>query len=158
MVSRYIDNYREGIRKHSLNSLPEYASIQDTALLVRWVDAEAVNKARYAIARATQREIARNMQRSGDADDMEKYREKRGGKFSLDAAEFTLDDQFEQMYYDRYGEGYNGEPAMNKPGEPYRCPCGVSMEMTMKTAPPYCPVCHRPTPIGRMMEDGFLHR
>lgn len=158
MVSRYVDNYREGIRRHALTNLPEYASIQNTSLLVRWVDAEAVSKARYRIARATQRETARKTARTGDAEDMEKYRDMKGGKFSLDSAEFTLDDQFEQMYFDFYGEGYNGEPAMNKPGEPYKCPCGVSMEMSMKTAPPYCPVCGRPSPIGRMIEDGYLHR
>lgn len=157
MVSRYVDNYREGIRKHSLTNLGDYASCQDTALLVRWVDAEAVNKARYAQAHRMQRATARITSRTGDADDMEKYRATEG-RYKLDSRAFTLDDSFEQMYFDHYGEGYNGEPAMNRLGEPYKCPCGVSMEMSMKTAPPYCPVCHRPTPIGRMMEDGFLHR
>lgn len=157
MVSRIIENYREGIRKNSLLQMPDYARCQDTALLVRWVDAEALNKARYDLARRNRRATAREMARSGDADDMEKYRASKGD-YRLDSREFTLDDQFEQMYFDFYGEGYNGEPAMNRIGEPYRCPCGVSMEMSMKTAPPYCPVCHRATPIGRMMEDGYLHR
>lgn len=157
MVSRIIENYREGIRKNSLLQMPDYARCQDTALLVRWVDAEALNKARYDLARRNRRATAREMARSGDADDMEKYRASKGD-YKLDSREFTLDDQFEQMYFDFYGEGYNGEPAMNRIGEPYRCPCGVSMEMSMKTAPPYCPVCHRATPIGRMMEDGYLHR
>lgn len=158
MVSRVIENYREGIRKYALSQLPDYVSCQDTALLVRWVDEDVLNKARFAYAHRNQRATARAMARSGDADDMEKYREMKGGRFSLDSAEFTLDDSFEKMYFDHYGEGYNGEPAMNRPGEAYKCPCGVSMEMGMKTAPPYCPVCHRPTPIGRMMEDNFLHR
>lgn len=157
MVSRIIENYREGIRKNSLLQMPDYARCQDTALLVRWVDAEALNKARYDLARRNRRATAREMARTGDADDMEKYRASKGD-YKLDSREFTLDDQFEQMYFDFYGEGYNGEPAMNRIGEPYRCPCGVSMEMSMKTAPPYCPVCHRATPIGRMMEDGYLHR
>lgn len=157
MVSRIIENYREGIRKNSLLQMSDYARCQDTALLVRWVDAEALNKARYDLARRNRRATAREMARSGDADDMEKYRASKGD-YKLDSREFTLDDQFEQMYFDFYGEGYNGEPAMNRIGEPYRCPCGVSMEMSMKTAPPYCPVCHRATPIGRMMEDGYLHR
>ncbi len=157
MVSRIIENYREGIRKNSLLQMPDYARCQDTALLVRWVDAEALNKARYDLARRNRRATAREMARTGDADDMEKYRASKGD-YKLDSREFTLDDQFEQMYFDFYGEGYNGEPAMNRVGEPYRCPCGVSMEMSMKTAPPYCPVCHRATPIGRMMEDGYLHR
>lgn len=157
MVSRIIENYREGIRKNTLLQMPDYARCQDTALLVRWVDAEALNKARYDLARRNRRATAREMARTGDADDMEKYRASKGD-YKLDSREFTLDDQFEQMYFDFYGEGYNGEPAMNRVGEPYRCPCGVSMEMSMKTAPPYCPVCHRATPIGRMMEDGYLHR
>lgn len=157
MVSRIIENYREGIRKNSLLQMPDYARCQDTALLVRWVDAEALNKARYDLARRNRRATAREMARTGDADDMEKYRASKGD-YKLDSREFTLDDQFEQMYFDFYGEGYNGEPAMNRVGEPYRCPCGVSMEMSMKTAPPYCPVCHRATPIGRMIEDGYLHR
>lgn len=157
MVSRIIENYREGIRKNTLLQMPDYARCQDTALLVRWVDAEALNKARYDLARRNRRATAREMARTGDADDMEKYRASKGD-YKLDSREFTLDDQFEQMYFDFYGEGYNGEPAMNRIGEPYRCPCGVSMEMSMKTAPPYCPVCHRATPIGRMMEDGYLHR
>lgn len=157
MVSRIIENYREGIRKNTLLQMPDYARCQDTALLVRWVDAEALNKARYDLARRNRRATAREMARTGDADDMEKYRASKGD-YKLDSREFTLDDQFEQMYFDFYGEGYNGEPAMNRVGEPYRCPCGVSMEMNMKTAPPYCPVCHRATPIGRMMEDGYLHR
>lgn len=157
MVSRIIENYREGIRKNTLLQMPDYARCQDTALLVRWVDAEALNKARYDLARRNRRATAREMARTGDADDMEKYRASKGD-YKLDSREFTLDDQFEQMYFDFYGEGYNGEPAMNRVGEPYKCPCGVSMEMNMKTAPPYCPVCHRATPIGRMMEDGYLHR
>lgn len=157
MVSRYIDNYREGIRKHVLAELPGYAQCQDTALLVHWVDAEAVSKARYAIARRNERATAKQMARTGEADDMEKLRASKGD-YSLDAREFTLDDSFEKLYFDYYGEGYNGEPAMNRLGEPYRCPCGVSMEMGMKTAPPYCPVCHRATPIGRMIEDGVMHR
>lgn len=157
MVSRIIENYREGIRKNTLLQMPDYARCQDTALLVRWVDAEALNKARYDLARRNRRATAREMARTGDADDMEKYRASKGD-YKLDSREFTLDDQFEQMYFDFYGEGYNGEPAMNRVGEPYKCPCGVSMEMSMKTAPPYCPVCHRATPIGRMMEDGYLHR
>lgn len=157
MVSRYIENYREGIRKDSLSRLPDYIRCQDTSLLVRWVDAEAVSKARYAWAHKNQRATAKAMFKSGDAEDMEKYRASKGD-YKLDSREFTLDDQFEQIYFDYYGEGYNGEPAMNRLGEPYRCPCGVSMEMNMKTAPPYCPVCHHVTPLGRMMEDGVLHR
>lgn len=157
MVTRYVENYREGIRKDSLSRLPDYARCQDTALLVRVVDAEVVNKARYKLAHINQRATAKAMFRSGDAEDMEKYRASKGD-YKLDSREFTLDDQFEQIYFDYYGEGYNGEPAMNRLGEPYRCPCGVSMEMSMKTAPPYCPVCHRATPLGRMIEDGVLHR
>lgn len=157
MVSRYVENYREGIRKHALSNMPDYARCQDTSLMVRVVDAEALSKARYRQAQLARRLTAKNAARSGDADDMERYRASKGD-YSLDSREFTLDDQFEQIYFDYFGEGYNGEPAMNRIGEPYKCPCGVSMEMSMKTAPPYCPVCHRPTPLGRMIEAGVLHR
>ncbi len=158
MVSRIRENYHEAIRKDFANDLSYNARILDTPLILRHADAEAINKARFNYFRIMEEEAKRMTQSTGDADDMEKCRASKGD-YKLDCREFSLHSNFEQEYYNFYGHGYNGSPVVDKPGAPYKClGCGVSMEMSMKTAPEECPICHRLTPLGEMVRDGWNKR
>lgn len=157
MVSRSRENYREGLRKEFAKDLTVNARIFDSPLLLRHVDEAAVNKARLSFYDTYSRDIRKMSVSTGDYNDMEKARDTKH-ECGLDARDFGLDQQFEQEYFEFYGHGYNGSPVVDKIGAPYKCPCGVSMEMTMKAAPEYCPVCHRITPLGELVRDKWGKR
>lgn len=157
MVSRSRENYHEALRKEFCKDLAQNARILDSPLLLRHVDEDVVNKTRLSFYDTYSKEIAKTTVRTGDYDDMEKARDTKH-ECGLDSRDFALESQFEVEYFNFYGHGYNGSPVVDKLGAPYKCPCGVSMEMTMKAAPEFCPICHRITPFGELKRDKWEKR
>ena len=157
MVTRAQESFRDGISKYVMRDLFTNVRVADSPLLLKHVDAEAVNKARFSLYKQESEKVQRMCSSTGDADEMEKYRATKGD-YGLDPREWALHEYPEKFYFDYYQEGINGDPVMDAPNTPYKCPCGVSMEMNIKAMPYYCPVCHHVTPLGRLAEDGVLRR
>ena len=157
MVTRAQDSFRDGIEKYVMRDLFTNSRVVDSPLLLKHVDAEAVNKARFSLYKQQSEGIRRMTTSTEDAADMEKYRATKGD-YGLDAREWALHEYPEKFYFDYYQEGINGDPVMDAPNTPYKCPCGVSMEMNIKNMPEYCPVFHHITPIGRMIQDKIMRR
>ena len=100
--------------------------------------------------------LARQARTVTQDDEMEKARRKYGNGYR--PAEMPLNMPFEAEYFDKYGRGYNGS-APTRIGENYRCPgCGLQFATSMKLAPKECPICHRITPIGQYVQDGYYKR
>lgn len=161
MVSRIRETFREGIRKEFGGSLhlQDNVRICDSPLLLRWVDAEAINKARMGIFRMESRETRKAMESTGDADQTQKYRDSwKATGSGLDARDFDLDTTVEEIYFNHFQHGFNGSPVIDRPRTEYNCPCGVTMDMDMRTAPMRCPVCKRLTPVGELAEAGVMRR
>ena len=89
---------------------------------------------------------------------MERARDTQNG-YDVDARSFALEDSIEKIYFDYYGEGFDGGPVMDTPYKGnYTCPCGLKMLMGAKMLPDECPKCHRLTPMGRLKKDGVIRR
>ena len=89
---------------------------------------------------------------------MQKARETQKWAGAVDARSFALDQSLEEIYFNYYGEGFDGGPVIDRPGASYVCPCGLKMMMEPKLLPPQCPTCGRLTPIGKLQRDGVLKR
>lgn len=161
MVSRIRETYREGLRKEFGGDLHLYDNVRicDSPLLLRWVDEDVINKARLGIFKDQSRVTRRAMERTGDADQTHKYRDSwKAAGSGLDARDFDLDQTVEEIYFNHFQHGFNGSPVVDRPGTEYNCPCGVTMDMDMRTAPMRCPVCRHLTPVGELAEAGVMRR
>lgn len=158
MANRYSEANAEDVRKTFKEDLFTDARLLDNDLICRNVDEDAVNKCRLSLYGKTRDMVKKQTVKSGDYDMMEKCRATKGD-YKLDAREFALEDSFELIYFNYYGHGYNDSPVVDRPGAPYKCPCGrVSMQMNAKTFPEFCPTCGRITPMGELIRDGVMHR
>ena len=158
MVTRGHEEFRESFRKDLLKDIYTNARNVDSAILARNVDFEAVNKARLTMYGNQRRAVAKMVNSTEDANDMEKYREKVGGRYGADAVDFALEEEVEAIYFNYYGEGFDGGPVMDWPGKGYKCPCGIRFMMVAKSFPEECPKCRRLTPRGKLIRDGVMHR
>lgn len=159
MVSRTRDALTDAMYRDFSAMRYNLARVVDTPLLLNWADETALQKAREGIIKQQQQAVYNLTNRTDDANDMQKYRDsyRRAGE-GIDCRDFDLHQSFEKLYFDCFGHGYNGSPVMNRPGEAYKCPCGVSMEMDMRLAPKYCPVCKHITPLGEIEQAGVMRR
>ena len=155
---RYIETDEETVRQAFKDDLFTDALTLDNPIMLRNVDEDAINKCRLSIYGQQSSLVKRQSIKSGDYDQMEKNRASKGD-YKLDAREFALEDSVEKIYFDYYGHGYNDSPVIDRPGAPYKCPCGrVTMGMNAKTFPEFCPTCGRITPMGELIRDGVMHR
>ena len=157
-ISRDRDDFRENLGRSIRQDLFTQARLLDSDLLLHYVDAEVLNKCRVRTFKQQSQKIDHMTRRTDDANDMEKYRATKGD-YGLDAREFALSDSVEKIYFDYYGEGFNGSPVIDKPGTQWVCPdCGMRYAMSLKTMKTECRICHHITPLGMLMRDGVMHR
>lgn len=132
--------------------------IQSARMLQDWSDPERANKVRQDVYNQKRRSIERMTRRSGTADLMEKLRATKGD-YSVDAREFALSDNIAEMYFNFYGENFEGGEVMDNSDEPYVCPwCKLKYGMSLKNMPDNCLRCRALTPLGRLKKDGAFNR
>ncbi len=154
-MSRKSEEFEEQLRKDidydDMRTLP-------TDLLERNCDVDTVNRFRDSLYRQESRIIRRMTERSGTADEMEKYRATKGD-YEIDAREFALHDNVAWIYFNYYGENFEGGEIMDNDKAPYECPgCHLKYGMTLKQIPERCLRCGWLTPLGRLIKDGVLRR
>lgn len=161
---RRIESVEEAVRRDFAKDLYTNVRLLDNRILLRNVDADAINKCRLSQYGQMKHSIRRMDMFSEEQADVDKARDyldgERKGNFAgrVDARSFDLDESVQKIYFDYYGESASGEPVMDRIGAPYVCPCGQKMMMEWKLLPDECPACHRLTPIGKLMRDGVMHR
>lgn len=157
-INRILEANREELRKDFLSDLHICCNVMGNDVLARNVDEDAVNKCRLSQYGKIQGDVKRMVNSTEDALDMQKARDTQHWAGAVDARSFDLDQNVEKIYFDYYGENFQGGPVMDRPGMPYRCPCGLKMLMDARTLPLECPTCHRLTPVGKLQRDGVIKR
>jgi hypothetical protein len=160
MVTRSQEQFRENLRK---SITYDDMRLMNSQTLARVVDADAVSKCRVQILKDESNLIKRSINRSEEYEDMERIRDKRidlaHNENHIDHRQIGLDESIEKLYFDKYGEDFEGTPGIApKPQSMYKCPCGIKYWMPARQLPIECSKCHRLTPIGRLSRDGFLKR
>lgn len=153
---RVFQNFQEGLTKYVEKDIWTQARILDTPLITSRVDAEAVNKARLSFYSQHHNKVQRYTTKTEDAMEMQKTRDTQNWAGAVDARSFALDESVEKIYFDYYGEGFDGSPVISRPNAPYICPCGTKYLMGAKALPPECHRCRRLTPIGKLQRDGVI--
>lgn len=155
MTTRLEEEFEELLR-HDFSD--EDMRIQSTRMLQDWSDPERANRVRQDIYDQKRRSIERMTSRSGTADLMEKLRATKGD-YAMDAREFALSDNVAEMYFNFYGENFEGGEVMDNSDEPYVCPwCKLKYGMSLKNMPDNCLRCRALTPLGRLKKDGAFNR
>lgn len=132
--------------------------IQSARMLQDWADAEAANRLRQDIYNQKRRSVERMISRSGTGDLMEKLRATKGD-YRMDAREFALSDNVAEMYFNFYGENFEGGEVMDNSDDGYTCPwCHLKYGMSLKAMPDNCYRCRAITPLGRLKKDGAFNR
>ena len=155
----YRDSFRQEMDQTIRRDLVTNARIIEPQMLLRSVDAEAVNKAR----------MGRMFRESGlirrmDKNDVEEeWRERQRARRDIDGTyfEFSLAEMnsLPVLYYNTYGVGHNGSPCVDEDSQGWTCPhCHTTFMTTLASLPMYCKRCGETTPLGRMVEDGVLKR
>lgn len=156
MVTRIQENFKEALRKEAGN----FTNIRllDAPLLARVADADAVNKSRLGYFRDREKLIRRFSYKSGDYEDMEEARCTKE-TYGTDARDFALEDNVAMIYFNCYGENFEGGEIIDDPDQGWTCPgCKMKYVMTLKGLPDTCKRCGWLSPLGRLKKDGFLRR
>lgn len=157
MSNRYAESFEEALRKSISNDLFTDARVMSDTSLMRCVDEDALNKCRLSMYGQMRSLNQRMVTKTGDEEDIQKARAKRGD-YKAFAAEVPLEDDVERIYFEYYGENFSGGPIVDRPGTSYICPCGLKMMMVASALPDECPKCHRLTPVGKLIRDGVMRR
>lgn len=156
MTSRITQAFEEDLRRQFSRDLFTDARLLDNKTLLRNVDEDAINRCRLSTY-GQMRSLNRRMV-EGTEDELDVERE-RGRTGSYDQVlNVPIYDDVERIYFETYGEGFDGSPVVDRPGAPYTCPCGTKMMMVALSLPEQCPKCRRLTPLGRLVADGVLRR
>lgn len=143
-------DFREAVRREYEKNLIKNIRTMGTAKVGRVVDAEVMTQAvvkqfnndRWSRAGAFEGEQGAEFQKARN-----QYSQ---GYHALE----VMDRDIEQIYFDKFGEGFNGESYPTPPYASYKCACGrVTMQMNAKFMPERCPTCGRLTPLGRLNEE-----
>lgn len=157
-MSRYSDEFHELLRKDvSYDDM----RIFDARSLARIADAEAVNKLRMSIYKQQSQAVYNMTLKSGTQDDMEKCKDrgKRVCGAGPDERDFAIEDNIAAMYFNHYGENFEGGPIVDNPEDGWTCPgCHVKYWMSLKGLPDRCERCGWLSPLGRMKKDGVFRR
>ncbi len=155
----YRDSFRQDLDQAVKRDLFTNARLIEPKMLLRSVDAEAVNKARMGRMFKESGQIRRM-----DKNDVEEeWRERQRARRDVQQPyfEFSLADMnsLPVLYYNTYGVGHNGSPCVDEDSHGWTCPhCRTTFMRTLATLPLYCDRCGETTPMGRMVEDGVLRR
>lgn len=155
VLSRASEEFREQLRKDI-----DYTDMRILSpdSLSRMADPETINKFRKDIYKQQSDGVRRMTERSGTADEMEKYRATKGD-YGICAREFALQDNIALMYFEYYGENFEGGEIMDNPNDPWECPgCHLRYGMSLKLLPDRCQRCGWLTPLGRMKKDDVFRR
>jgi len=134
--------------------------LMSPASLARVADADAVAKCRVRMFRDQSRQIERMVNGTGDADDMQKARDSwRAAGTGFDVRDFALSDNVAMIYYNHYGENFEGGEIPDDQNAGWECPgCHLKYGVSLKTLPDNCKRCGWETPLGRLRRDGVLRR
>lgn len=147
----------EEIRKVYKHNLHDTLKANGAYRLARHVDEQPLIKAQLQMYDQYHRNLQRSVKYIDSDEGVQKARDRYGSGYGV--GELSLTEPFERIYFDRYGVGFDGSPFPSRIGGGYVCPgCGLKMLMSMKTAPPNCPICGRITPLGRFIRDGYYKR
>lgn len=156
MTNRITQQFEEDLRKQINRDLFTDARLMSTASLLRNVDEDALNKCRLSQYGQMRSLNQRLVTKTEDEEDVEKARAKQGNYDQV--ANIPLYDDVERIYFETYGEGFDGSPVVDPPGASYTCPCGMKYLMLASSLPEECSRCHRLTPLGKLIRDGVLRR
>jgi len=134
--------------------------LMDVRSLARVADADAVAKCRIRVFHDQSRAIEKMTISSGDYDDMEKARDSwRPAGTGFDARDFALSDNVAMIYFNAYGENFEGGEIPDDANAGWECPaCHLKYKVSLKTLPDNCLRCGWQTPLGRLRQDGVLRR
>ena len=156
MTNRITQQFEEDLRKQINKDLFTDARLMSTASLLRNVDEDALNKCRLSQYGQMRSLNQRLVTKTEDEEDVERARAKQGNYDQV--ANIPLYDDVERIYFETYGEGFDGSPVVDPPKDSYTCVCGTKMMMPSMALPDECPRCRRLTPLGRLKADGILRR
>ena len=156
MVTRTVETFREDLRKEISKDLFTDSRLMDNTLIRNFVDDDALNKCRLSTYGQMRRLTNDMVSKTEDEEDIERARRKVGNYSQLQ--NLSLGDNIEQIYFETYGESFDGSPVVDPPKDSYTCVCGTRMMMPSMALPDECPRCRRLTPLGRLKADGVLRR
>ena len=155
MVTRSTEEFRE-LMHHSFT--PEDLRLMPASMLQRWVDPEVANRLRLDIYRQERRGVERMASKSEQGAQMEKFSATKGD-YDMCAREFALGDNLAEMYFQFYGENFEGGDIVDNVNDGWTCPgCKLKYGMSLKMLPDRCQRCGWQTPLGRMKKDGAFNR
>lgn len=158
MVKRSYEHMRQSLSEALRDDLYHNARVMHTPMLARLVDHEVINKCRLSLYGQQSAAIKRFTKKTGDAEDMEALRN-RYNDYKIRPSSFELEDNICVIYFNAYGESFEGTDIIDKPEDGYTCGgCHIKMQMSLKLLPDVCPRCGRITPLGRLKKDGILRR
>lgn len=155
VMSRASEEFREQLRKDTSD---DDMRILSPDLLSRVADPDKVNRFRWREYHDQSRRIGDLTRRTGDYDDMEKFRATKGD-YKIDEREFALEDNIAMIYFAFYGENFEGGEIMDNPNDGWVCPgCKLKYVMSLKGLPDRCQRCGWLTPLGRLKKDDAFRR
>ena len=169
----YDPNYKPTKREHEIcrenmrnafggNDLWTNARLMDSEVMLRHVDEDALTKCRLSFYGKRKDAITHSYNFAEEAAIVDKTRDASVSasklETRLDPREIPLEESLEMVYFKTFGEDSHGNPVPDKPDGGYNCPCGLRMRMPWKVMPLECPTCRRRTPVGKLVDEGVLHR
>lgn len=157
MTTRSREHFREGLY-HSWSA--DELRIMPPWMIERFTDdPDKVNNIRMDIYRQQRQGIDRMVTRSGSQDMVEKSRAKDGRYNSGDPSDLALSDNIAEIYFNFYGENFEGGTVVDNFTDGYTCPwCKIHYQMSLKLMPEHCLRCGALTPLGRLRKDGAFNR
>jgi len=151
------DQFRDDLRK---SITYDDMRLLDTKTLARVADADAVAKCRVRMFRNQSRAIERYVNSSGDDDIMQKTRDSwKAAGTGVDCRDLALSDNIALIYFNHYGENFEGGEIPDNADMGWECPCcHVKYQINLSTLPDNCLRCGWETPMGRLRRDGVLRR
>lgn len=158
MVKRSYEHMRQELSEELRRDLYHNSRVMHAPILGRLVDHEEINKCRLSLYGQQSAAIRRFAKKTGDAEDMEALRD-RYSDYKIRPSSFELEDNIAVIYFNTYGESFEGTDIIDNPQDGYTCGgCHIKMQMSLKLLPDYCPRCGRITPLGRLKKDKVLRR
>lgn len=158
MVTAIQEHARQALYKDIKKDLFTNARVMHTHQIGRVIDHDVLTKCRLSLYGQQSDAIKRMTHKTGDYDDMEKVRSTYDD-YHINPASFELEDNLCVIYFNTYGESFEGTDIIDRPEDGYTCGgCHIKMQMSLKLLPDYCPRCGRITPLGRLKKDKVLRR
>ena len=153
---RVTESNIEDIRKDAMRNINQISGSSDARKFGRIVDRDAVTKCRLRTFAQWNRGLNK-LHSSENGSNYEKHRRHYGNGYHL--GEIPLGTSIESLYFEKYGEGFDGTDVPARIGEHYVCwKCGLKYDMGAVSLPLECHRCKTETPLGRLVRDGWYRR